>query len=67
MSLYCRIRCAVRCHVPTKIVGEGRGGVKPEAGETKFNQVQVSRSGSLLPAESTIMGINPRLHVTMDS
>ena len=38
------------CHGPTKSVGEERGGVLPEAGETEFTQVQVSRRGSLLPA-----------------
>ena len=32
VSVYCRIRLAVRCHGPTKSVGEERGGVLPRQG-----------------------------------
>ena len=63
--MYCGISSVVRCHGPTKSVGEERGRVDRKLGRRDFTQVQVSQNGSLLPARFTITGVTIPVHIRM--
>ena len=60
MSVYCGFRLAVECHGPTVERGWNETEVRRRRGRHDFTQVQVSRRGSLLPAQSTIMRVRTR-------